>query len=596
MPRLPRVKEMSVPFALMMPPPPALPDAEAADEGDGEFVPPQPEDPDNPTGRETLQLAMALMTAMGVAAAQGMWHRARHRSALADQARANADKAAAGRSGSKRTTGSEGSLLRSLGSSGKKTRRSGGGKSRPPRDAHSGSPHGPGRDTKRPSDRKPPKADRGGKTTWMDPSKQKRRDKGGLGSDRACVQTPKAKKPDTKAPKTGAGKDTPKPPKTPKKGPDKLRWKAPKRKNGAKGPKGWTSGRPKGAGKSALKPKRPKLTWKAPKRRPWPGGGKVTAGGRKRWTRGKVKPIPRLRKKSWTRRARKTGIKWFKRWAAGTTTPPPWPRTPSWRTTQRRGRGSAWRWFAHGRRGAGSWRVGSSTGHGTPPPPPPGFGWMRPPPGADRTVRVSSERVDVRLRQQYEPDRLTTTAVTGAPAAGWPALQAGSTTKPEPEPTGQSATKTDNDVKTGVPYMPVPAPRTGGTALPVHGAQFRDAELTIRDVIEAGEETAEEILAGADTAQRSAAMCETLAARLETLHAELCELEVPGILIPNVAVLLDKAQDVRGKALAIAEGLPLASEAMRVASANAAVRHLPTADMTRDMGHIKPAERPYHEE
>jgi hypothetical protein len=91
-------------------------------------------------------------------------------------------------------------------------------------------------------------------------------------------------------------------------------------------------------------------------------------------------------------------------------------------------------------------------------------------------------------------------------------------------------------------------------------------------------------------------MCETLAARLEALHAELCELEVPGILIPNVAVLLDKAQDVRGKALAIAEGMPLASEAMRVASTNAAVRHQPTADMTRDMGHIKPAERPYHEE
>jgi hypothetical protein len=135
-----------------------------------------------------------------------------------------------------------------------------------------------------------------------------------------------------------------------------------------------------------------------------------------------------------------------------------------------------------------------------------------------------------------------------------------------------------------------------GTAIPVHGAQFRDAELTIRDVLEAGEEMAEEILAGVDTAQRSAAMCETLAARLEALHAELCELEVPGILIPNVAVLLDKAEDVRGKALAIAEGLPLASEAMRVASANAAVRHQPTADMTRDMGHIKPAERPYHEE
>lgn len=604
LPGLPTVDDMAPPFALAMP---GLPSVASDDSGgggggddEGAFAVPSPADPEHPTGRETLQIAIALMTALGVAAAQGMWHRARHRQALADQARANADKATAkvaGRKGSK-----ESSLLRSPGSSGTRSSRSSSGKNRPPKGPLSGSHHGPGRG----KGGKAPKADKGGKTNW--PSKSKRRKRGsskdslGWLKRRGADRKP-PKKPDTKAPKS-TGKDAPTPkPKAPKKPGGKLRWKAPKRRTdqgSAAKPKSWTSGRPKGAGKDAPKRKGPgkpragKLTWKASKRQPGPGGGKAIAG-RKRWAaRGKIKPVKR-RRKTWTKRARKSGTRWLKRWTnrrtGAKTTPKPKARPARKASWKRSGKGST----GQRRRFAGRGWAASAGASGYPgadtPPPPPGFGGMRPPPGADRRAWTTVDSVNVHRRPR--PPKANAAVL----AAGMPALPPASATKPEPEPTDQQPpSRTDDDVKTGVPYVSVPTPHTADGAIPLHGAQFRDAELTIRDVVEAGEETAEEILAGADTAKRSAAMCEMLAARLEALYAELCELEVPGILIPNVAVLLDKAQDVRGKALAIAEGLPLASEAMRVASANAAVRHQPTADMTRDMGHIKPAERPYHEE
>lgn len=585
-PSLPHVSEMGPPLALTMP---GIPDAGPDDSGgdeEGAFAVPMPADPSHPTGRETLQIAMALMTAMGVAAAQGMWHRARHRQALADQARATADKAtskAFGRKGSK-----ESSLLRSPGSSATKSSRSSGGKHRPPKGPLSGSPHGPGRGSGKGG--KAPKAGRGGKADWAG-GKAKRR-KHSFGKDargwlkRRSADRKSPKKPDVKAPK-GGGKDASSPKtKTPKKPRGKLRWKAPKRGLG-KGPKGWTSGRPKGAGKGTPKRKSPgkirsdKLTWKASKRRPDPDGGKAS-GSRKRWAaRGKLKRAVKRRKKSWSRRARKGSARWLKRWRASRRTDGKGAKGPgksrvrmSWKPSAgdaARGK----RWSTRRTETSTSGSQGSGTASPPPPPPPPpppGFDGMRPPPGADRRAWATAERVypDAQPRQE-EPEPA---ALAGASAGGRLALAAA--------PASTSAPAQTNGAR------PV--------TTPVHGTQFRDAELTIRDVIEAGEETAEEILAGADTAQRSAAMCEMLAARLEALHAELCELEVPGILIPNVAVLLDKAQDVRGKALAIAEGLPLASEAMKVASANAAVRHQPTADMTRDMGHIKPAERPYHEE
>lgn len=126
--------------------------------------------------------------------------------------------------------------------------------------------------------------------------------------------------------------------------------------------------------------------------------------------------------------------------------------------------------------------------------------------------------------------------------------------------------------------------------------QYRDAELTIYDVIDADADMAEEITAGVDDARATADGCERLMTRLETLHAKIVELKVPGSLEGRILQLMDKTQTVRGHALAIAEQLPIAAEAIAVAGGNAGARHRPLADVTRDMGHTRPAERDYHNE
>jgi hypothetical protein len=59
---------------------------------------------------------------------------------------------------------------------------------------------------------------------------------------------------------------------------------------------------------------------------------------------------------------------------------------------------------------------------------------------------------------------------------------------------------------------------------------------------------------------------------------------------------MEKTASVQAKAEAIAANLPAAAEAISVAGSNAAVRHRPTADVTRDQGHVRPAERDYHNE
>lgn len=126
--------------------------------------------------------------------------------------------------------------------------------------------------------------------------------------------------------------------------------------------------------------------------------------------------------------------------------------------------------------------------------------------------------------------------------------------------------------------------------------QYRDAELTIRDVIEADADIAEEIGDGSAEAHATAEGCELLLTRLEALHAEIVALGVPGVLEGLVVLLMDKTLSVKAKAEAIAAGLPAAAEAISVAGTNAAARHRPVADTTRDMGHIRPAERQYHDE
>lgn len=133
----------------------------------------------------------------------------------------------------------------------------------------------------------------------------------------------------------------------------------------------------------------------------------------------------------------------------------------------------------------------------------------------------------------------------------------------------------------------VPAPRT---------TQYADADLTIYDVIDADADMAEEITEGVDDARAAADGCELLMTRLEALHAKILELGVPGVLEGMVARLMETTATVKAKAEAIAETLPRAAEAIAVAGANAAAIHRNPADVTRDQGHIRPAEREYHSE
>jgi hypothetical protein len=87
-----------------------------------------------------------------------------------------------------------------------------------------------------------------------------------------------------------------------------------------------------------------------------------------------------------------------------------------------------------------------------------------------------------------------------------------------------------------------------------------------------------------------------VAGRLESLHAEIVDLKVPGWLEAIWSRLVDKALHVKACAEGLADALPAASEAISVAAANAAARDLGVADTTRDYGHIRPAEREYHDE
>lgn len=135
-------------------------------------------------------------------------------------------------------------------------------------------------------------------------------------------------------------------------------------------------------------------------------------------------------------------------------------------------------------------------------------------------------------------------------------------------------------------------PMTG----PRPSTQYRDADLTVHDVIEADADMATQIGEGAAEARATVEGCDRLTNRLEVLHAKICELQVPGSLEGLVLRLMDTTASVKAKAEAIAEYLPAASEAIAVAGTNAESRHRPLADAVRDAGHVRPAERTYHNE
>ncbi|MEV0826382.1 hypothetical protein [Nonomuraea rubra] len=571
-PNLPRVADMVPPLALSMPgipKPDAVHDSHADEEG--AFQPPAPEDYANPTAKETLAVALAVVTAMGVAAAQGMWHRARRRAALADEARAAADRSLAKAAGAKEAARAK------RGTKQASPTGSGGGGKTGARKRHGGHGTGPGRG----GSPKGPKARRDGRTPRRkdDDRPRRRKDRPGWRKrrdDEAAGR--KRKRPDTnppKAPKTKPPKNT-KTPKVPEGSAEKRRWKRSKRKDG----KGWTFRPSKNRPKSKPAKPRDKMTWKAPTRKPGPGQAKAITG-RRRWRGRGAKyskrqrfGLPRFGKRTW--RATK---RWLKRnrlqrraAAAGIGTSWGWM---AWTAFKRR----AGRWRATGRSWARRSRSGaySSSGTQTPPPGPEG---MRPPPGADRTVRVTAERVDNPGQRERRPDYERERAALLAGGDG----ASGGRSAPEP------------------PAPPHPAPTPTRRARPVSSVpdvpnyQYRDAELTIRDVIEADMDMAEEITAGVDEARAVADGAEQLMTRLEAIRAKVIELKVPGLLAGWLVRLMDKTLMVKASAVGIAAELPAAAEAISVAGANAAARHLPLADVTRDMGHVRPAEREYHDE
>ncbi|GIH91915.1 hypothetical protein ACFFMN_34090 [Planobispora siamensis] len=578
-PRLPEVAPMSPPLHLTVP---GVPTPGSADEEPGAFAVPAPIDPENPTPREVLAAAMAVMTALGVAAAQGLWHRARYRQALADRARAAADKAegkASGRSsaagtgsgsssrGSKGAGGSGGSkspsLLRSPGGpSGKSSRsagRTGGGGSRP--DKGRKDPKGPkNRSPKAPRGKDPraPRATPDGKRKEPAWPKKRRRAADKDGGVRGLLRRKRRDAASKKQPPALAGS---------KGGPDSTaKPKVPKADAAAAGTK-----RGKDKAKATPRPAAParrELTWKAPKKDPkekGPTRSTEEPTGPKRWTSGRKKPkdtAPPKRRKS---RSRQGGTAWWKRWKARR--PPSAPQ--------------------------GASNVGADAGtqpsqdqeqarRTSPPPPPPPPGWgMRPPPGADRRTWVRVERVDEPPRRaRPEPPAPATPTLTGTPISGRPAL-----------PVGQASTRavtpplSAHRHRQGARF--VSTPRTTNT-------QYHDADLTIHDVIDADADMAEQILAGVDEARATARGCEDLMSGLEALRAEVIRKKVPGVLEGMLVTLIDKTFKLKATAEALAAKLPSASEAIATAGSNAAARHKPLADAVRDAGHVRPAERDYH--
>ncbi|MFI6498710.1 hypothetical protein [Nonomuraea typhae] len=621
-PGLPGVEQMDgPPLALMMPPPPPLggggggPGDGDDGVGEGEFAPPSPADPDNPTGRETLQICLAILTAMGVAAAQGMWHRARHRQAVADQSRAAADKAQAKAAGVSHEAGPRRRSGGSQTGGGGGTGSSGPGR----RHRRSESPHGPsgggsrkrrgpddgkgGRD--RPTSPKPPKApkaDRGGRAAPETGPRGSRRRRDGTGGssglgERPCVQTKKRKpRKGGKNGKGGSGDGA-----------------SPKQPKQSKQPRGKRPGDNDGPKNEAPKTKRPKNTvrWKAP-RKPAPGPGDDKAiPKRKRWRRAPddvfdpTKPGAKRRKKGGGDKRRGHRL-WWLRWVW--TSSPGWLKR--WRARHKKADSTATGSATGSTATAGTAGESSETGREswarTPPPPPRGAEWMRPPPGADRTVWVTVERVDVPGAGPRPwppgPEHAALAAAVPAfhgPAGTSTAVDATPVTAPTAQPSAaqQSAAARAAAVPTPTTGGPmpsfVPAPRTSSAGA---GAQYRDAELTVYDVIEADADMAEEITEGAEEALATAAGCERLMTKLEVVHAAIVELKVPGVLADMLVRLMDKTNTVKARAEAIAANLPGAAEAIATAGGNAAARHQNPADVTRDQGHVRPAERDYHQE
>jgi hypothetical protein len=602
-PQVPGPGEMTAPLHLVMP---TLPELDREDSTEGAYVGPAPENPDEPGAQHVVGTAMSLATALGVAAASGLWHRARQRKAHADTARAQADKAAAqaAKTGGS-TTSSKTTTSKTTGGSG------GGGIGGGRRGSSSGGGTGKGSTGSGTKGSGPSGggAGRGGGRGGSSAPGGKGTTGGGRG---AGAKGPAgAKGADGKGTKGGDGKGT-------------------DGKSGdAKGTKGTKGTDPKGAKTADTKPNaRPDASPRTGGTKTGDGSGGAAdpkrtdsrgakADPKDAGTGGKATDTPEPTSRPTgpteptdpstttarpTEPTEPTG-------SAGPTTPPPGPTgpypAPPPRTTPGPVPGPAPTAGpttapeptaprvpprpdpdATADRAPASEPTGRQTGPERPIPgpdwTPPGFVPMRPPPAVTEPMRTTAEVLPHEATREEPWDAESWEAPeTTRPGGsdGRPALPAGgSASSPDAGAKGETVTA-----------MSMPAMGKPNT-------QYADAELTVYDVIEADADMAEEITAGVDEARGAAEGCDRLFRKLEELHAQVMELRVPGVLEGLVVLLMDKTATVKARAGAIAEQLPAASEAIATAGANAEARHRPLADAVADAGHTRPAERDYHNE
>lgn len=633
-PSLPDIADMAPPLSLGVA---GIPEPEhGAEVEEGAFTPPPPADPDNPTARDGAVLGMAVIAAVGVACAQGMWQlaqgaraRAEHRQAVADKARTDANTAAGkaagrvqpspeygrgqkagggGRSGGASPGGGSGSGGKSGG---------GGGGTKAPASLRSNTPQnkprkGPDKASASGSGGVGPKGAANGPKGSTGPQKGSASGVGAAGKDtkgggwkrnpdgpvakenaRARNQRRAARqdadladrtknrdqaradkqRADKQARKAEKDKASAKPkPTDPPKGDTGKDGKAPKEKTGT-GPE--TKPKPEGAAPKVdltKKPKAPKaekvdLTKKKAPEAPEPGDAEEKKPEAPTTPDPKLKPLfdpdapvpgasgPDGGKGGWKDKGGTVNApKGEEATTPGpavkddTTSSPPPP--------------------ADGPNPGADGHTAAGPGFGMP-----GMDGMRPPPA------FTDPEFTVDLEVLRPPRERPRTPVAALPAGG----QAATTTEPE-APLASPAVPAQR----GARFVSAPAVRPD--------TQYTDSDLTIYDVIDADADMAEEITAGVDEAIAAAEGCERLVTKLESLHAKVTELKVPGVLEGMVLRLIEKTGEVKAKADAIAAALPRASESISTAGSNAESRHRHLADVTRDMGHARPADRDYNTE
>lgn len=247
-----------------------------------------------------------------------------------------------------------------------------------------------------------------------------------------------------------------------------------------------------------------------------------------------------------------------------------------------------------------------------------GYGPLTPPPAMTDPYAVTFERIDVQ-EQEDEPVLAELVVADGdtppadAPPGqtweplrgvdgGWVLVDVAELVEPDPGPIPIPAARTEAatskeaaSVTNRPPAQATPSALAQGVAaMPGPSYDGGASELTIYDLIDADEDAAEEIVARVDTARADARAARALVGHMEALKDTIVRLKIPGALYRYACRLQEKAAALASDADALAKALPAASEAISKAGRNAAARHKPLADTTRDHGHAAPAEADYH--